>query len=249
MESQQRTAVDIITKEILLMKTFTKNDLKTGDFIILRNGLAGVVVAEKGAIIYQSCGYDEIDCMFNDDLTSLDGDDLFDIVRVYRAPWDGVISFSDFSYEGEIVFESPTADVPPQPTQRPQPPETPKRKLATILAQAFYGNRVITEVCADDDLLNLKNFISGNSSLVLQDGDIDLEFIPLAENVAVVYDKIAEAKKLKRDNLKKYKPFCKIPEKNIIIYSRCVLCRFKSENELESLKSGDIELVKDYFAW
>lgn len=229
------------------MQKFTRNDLKTGDIIVTRDKAVGLVITQKNAIIYPSGDYDVIDWNFNDDLTSMAEDD-YDIVRVYRTMDCDPLGYTNYEEDGDLVFESPTADEPPHPIQRPQPPETPKRKLATILAQAFYGNRVITEVCADDDLLNLKKFISGNS-LVLQDGDIDLEFIPLAENVAVVYDKIAEAKKLKQDNLKKFKPLCKIPEKNIIIYSRCVLCRFKSENELESLKSGDIELVKDYFAW
>ena len=229
------------------MKTFTKNDLKTGDIIVTRDKAVGLVITQKNAIIYPSGDYDVIDWNYNDDLTSMD-EDAYDIVRVYRTTDCDPLGYRNYEEDGDLVFEAPPADEPTHPIQRPQPPETPKRKLATVLAQAFYGNRVITEVCADDDLLNLKKFISGNS-LLLQDGDIDLEFIPLAENVVVVYDKIAEAKKLKRDNLKKFKPLCKIPEKNIIIYSRCVLCRFKSENELESLKSGDIELVKDYFAW
>lgn len=230
------------------MQKFTRNDLKTGDIIVTRDKAVGLVITQKNAIIYPSGDYDVIDWNYNDDLTSMD-EDAYDIVRVYRTTDSDPLGYRNYKEDGDLVFESPTADVPPQPTQCPQRPEKPKRKLATILAQAFYGNRVITEVCADDDLLNLKKFINGNSSLALQDGDIDLEFIPLAENVAVVYDKIAEAKKLKQDNLKKFKPLCKIPEKNIIIYSRCVLYRFKSENELESLKSGDIELVKDYFAW
>ena len=234
------------------MQKFTRNDLKTGDIVVLRDKLVGLVITQENAIIYPSSGYDEIDMNFNDDLTSID-EDAYDIVRVYRSMGYGALGYTNYEEDGDLVFESPTADEQPQPIQRPQPPESPKCKLATVLAQAFYGNRVIMEVCADDDLLDLKKLISGivsgNGSLALQNGGIDLEFIPLAENVAVVYDKIAEAKMLKRDNLKKYKPLCKIPEKNIIIYSRCALCRFKSENKLESLKSDDIELVKDYFAW
>ena len=230
------------------MQKFTRNDLKTGDIVVSRDKSAGLVITQKNAIIYPSGGYDEIDWSFNDDLTSTE-EDAYDIVRVYRTMDCNALGYTNYEEDGDLVFESPTADEPPHPIQRPQPPETPKHKLATVLAQAFYGNRVITEVYADDDLLNLKNFISGNCSLALQNGDIDLEIIPLAENVAVVYDKISEDKKLKRDNLEKYKPLCKIPEKNMVIYSRCVLCRFKSENELESLKSDDIELVKDYFAW
>lgn len=88
------------------MERFGKKDLKTGDFVVLRNGLVGIVIAEKSAIIYQTAGYDDIDCLFNDDLTSSDAEEAFDIVKVYRGPYDSVISFIDYDDDGDLIFEA-----------------------------------------------------------------------------------------------------------------------------------------------
>ena len=50
-----------------MKQTFTKKDLLTGDIIEERNGERGVVILEKGCILYQAGGLDELD-IFTDDL-------------------------------------------------------------------------------------------------------------------------------------------------------------------------------------
>ncbi len=79
-------------------------ELKAGDIIIQRAGYIGLVIEKDGDsyIIYPAGGYDQIDLVYNDDLTDSSDDYNFDIMRVYRAEY-GVISFSDYE-EGDIVF-------------------------------------------------------------------------------------------------------------------------------------------------
>lgn len=60
-------------------------------------------MAEKEVIIYQTGGYDFADPVFDDDLTSTDGETDFDIMQVYRG-YDEVLSFSDYD-EGDLIFE------------------------------------------------------------------------------------------------------------------------------------------------
>ena len=54
-----------------MANTFTKKDLKTGDIVVLRDRELGVVIAEKGVILFQNIGmgilddYSEDLCMTN----------------------------------------------------------------------------------------------------------------------------------------------------------------------------------------
>ena len=73
-----------------MANTFTKDDLRTGDIVVLRDRELGVVIAEKGVILFQNSGMDYLDEYTEDlllDDTSLD-QPVCDIMEVIRG-WFG----------------------------------------------------------------------------------------------------------------------------------------------------------------
>lgn len=125
--------------------------------------------------------------------------------------------------------------------------------LISIIAQAFYGNRVGTEIKKE----NVDRFILGildNSIPIMETVDRTIIPIPNMENLVIVYNKHQEEKKLKdkEEYLKKdgyeLKPLAFIPEKNLEIYSRCIVCRINDEGELGSLEEGDYDKLIKYLA-
>lgn len=128
-----------------------------------------------------------------------------------------------------------------------------KNNNLNIVAQAFYGNRVGTEINRED----VDRFILGytdNSIEATERINRTIVNIPNAENLVIVYNKYAEENELNRkkellDN-KDYvlKPLVVIPEENIELYSRCIVCRINADGELESLQNGDYEKFVNYLA-
>lgn len=125
--------------------------------------------------------------------------------------------------------------------------------LISIIAQAFYGNRVGTEIKKE----NVDRFILGildNSIPISETVDRTIIPIPNMENLVIVYNKHQEGKKLKdkeeyfKNDGYELKPLAFIPEKNLEIYSRCIVCRINDKGELESLKEGDYEKFIKYLA-
>lgn len=125
--------------------------------------------------------------------------------------------------------------------------------LVSIIAQAFYGNRTQTEIKKE----NVDRFILGildNSMPILETVDRTVIPIPNLENLVIVYNKNQEAKKLEdkekyfEDDGYELKPLAFIPEKNLEIYSRCIVCRINEEGELESIEEGDYEKLIKYLA-
>ena len=111
-----------------------------------------------------------------------------------------------------------------------------------VVAQAFYGNRTEAEI----RLENLDRFILGyiDSSISVTE-KIDRTIINIPNtNFVIIYNKYEEEKK--KNN--KTKPLVFIPEKNIKLYSRCVVCRMNENGELESLKNDDYDKVVKYLA-
>lgn len=122
-----------------------------------------------------------------------------------------------------------------------------------IVSQAFYGNRVGTEVKKE----NIDSFILGyqsNDIPVTEPIDRTIINVPNTDNVVIVYNKHEEENELKRkEKLLKnenhiMKPLAVIPEENIEIYSRCIVCRINENGELESLREGDYEKFVKYLA-
>lgn len=122
-----------------------------------------------------------------------------------------------------------------------------------IIAQAFYGNRVATEI----DKENIDSFILG-----YMDGEVPSEksidrtiiHIPNTDGIVIVYNKHEEERnrKLKDRALKEanyvMKPLAVIPEENIELYGRCIACRMNADGELESLKENDFDIIIKYLA-
>lgn len=125
--------------------------------------------------------------------------------------------------------------------------------LISIIAQAFYGNRTGTEIKKE----NVDRFILGildNSIPISETVDRTIIPIPNLENLVIVYNKHQEAQKLKdkveyfKEDGYELKPLAFIPEENLEIYSRCIVCRMNDDGELESLEEGDYEKFIKYLA-
>jgi hypothetical protein len=103
-------------------------------------------------------------------------------------------------------------------------------KLA-ITAQAFYGNRTFT--CIERE--NLSYFLLGIMDKSVynekRDGILDETIIELpVEGCVLVFNKYAEETINNNRN-----PLAHIPELNITLYSRCVLCGMDDDGNLISL--------------
>ena len=127
-----------------------------------------------------------------------------------------------------------------------------KNTLIDIVTQAFYGNRVGTEV----KLENIERFIVGclDDFPIKQPLDKTIIKMPNADNIVIVYNKYKEeerkklAEKLLREENYVLKPLAIIPEYNMKLYSRCIACRMNESGELESLHEGDYDKIIEYFA-
>ena len=125
------------------------------------------------------------------------------------------------------------------------------KKTILIVAQAFYGNRTITEICEDD----IDRFILGylTASLPITEKiDRSIIHIPGSDNIVFVYNKYKEEKRrelrdriLEEDN-HKIKPLAVIPEMDLMLYSRCIACRMNEDGEFESLENEDFIKFMQY---
>ena len=115
-------------------------------------------------------------------------------------------------------------------------------KTIKIMSQAFYGNRVLTEI----DEKNIDRFILGyldNNLEITERIDRTVINIPNTNGVVIIYNKY-ENEESKTDGMK---PLAIIPEENLEIYSRCIACRIDEEGNFENLKPSDIVIVNKYF--
>ena len=120
------------------------------------------------------------------------------------------------------------------------------KKSFEIVAQAFYGNRTITYISEEE----MDRFILGylDASLPLMEGEkLDRTMIPIpgSDNLYLVYNKYQEEERLreKEQFLKekeiKIHSLAIIPERDIVLYSRCIVCRMNEEGEFEDLENED----------
>jgi hypothetical protein len=116
-----------------------------------------------------------------------------------------------------------------------------KNNSIYIVAQAFYGNRTATEINSE----NIDRFILGyldSSIKITEKIDRTIVRVPNTENIVIVYNKYEEEK---HSNMN---PLAIIPENNINIYSRCIVCRMNDNGEFESLESEDYDKFMKYLA-
>lgn len=119
-----------------------------------------------------------------------------------------------------------------------------KNNLIKVVAQAFYGNGVATEINREE----VDKFILGyldNAMPITEKIDRTIIKVPNTDNIVIIYNKYAE-KAL--EDKKRMKPLVVIPEENIELYSRCIVCRMNEDRELEDLQNEDFEKFKKYLA-
>ena len=126
------------------------------------------------------------------------------------------------------------------------------KELITIVSQAFYGNRTRTKIKKD----NMDRFILGylDSNLKIT-GKIDRTIIriPNTNNLVLIYNKYEEKERLGDKEFYKesdyvLKPLATIPEINLEVYSRCIVCRMNNEGEFEILQEEDYDKFMKYLA-
>lgn len=128
-----------------------------------------------------------------------------------------------------------------------------KNNLISIMTQAFYGNRTRTKINKE----NIDRFVLGyidDSITVTESIDRTIINVPNTNNVVIVYNKYQEEDKLqKKEALLKeenyaMKPLVVIPELNIKLYSRCIVCRMDENGEFQSLQEEDFDKFINYLA-
>ena len=129
-----------------------------------------------------------------------------------------------------------------------------QNELIYIISQAFYGNRTGAEIRRE----NIDRFILG-----YQTDDFDMTeainrtviHLPGSDNLVLVYNKYQEEDRLKvkeralREDNYVIKPLAAIPELNLEIYSRCIVCRMNADGVFGSLAEGDFEIWDRYLAY
>lgn len=123
-----------------------------------------------------------------------------------------------------------------------------------IISQAFYGNRTGTRIRRE----NIDRFILGDLTDdfdVTEPVDRTIILLPGSDNLVLVHNKYQEEERLvdKERALRKdnyiLKPVASIPEANLDIYSRCMVCRMNADGVFESLGEGDSEIWGRYLAF
>ena len=123
----------------------------------------------------------------------------------------------------------------------------------TILSQAFYGNRTMTEI----SLENMDRFILGcldSSSKIREPIDRTIVQLPGSDNLVLVYNKFREEKRLREkerlleEENYELKPLAIIPELDLTLYSRCIALRMDKDGNFSSLQNGDGRILVKYLA-
>lgn len=116
--------------------------------------------------------------------------------------------------------------------------------LIDIVVQGFYGNRTGTSIRKEE----FDKFIC--------DKPTDRTVIPIPNigNVVIIYNKYNEAewlekkKKVLEEDGYELRYTAYIPELNLKLYSRCVVCRIDEHGEVASLEDEDYEHIFKYLA-
>lgn len=123
----------------------------------------------------------------------------------------------------------------------------------TIITQAFYGNRTITQIYPE----NMDRFILG---YLTDDFDIpepidrSIVRVPGSDNLVLVYNKYKEEEYRRekdrefREEKYVWKPLAVIPELGFELYSRCIGLRMNKDGSFASLQRGDDIIICKYLA-
>lgn len=115
-----------------------------------------------------------------------------------------------------------------------------------VMIQGFYGNRTITEIKEEDFDYILQGILDKEIIPIKKDRiGRSIIHIPNAEHIVIVYNHYQEEEKKKGTNIK---PVVNIPEGNISLHSRCIICRINDKGKFESLQTKDFDKFIDYLA-
>ena len=120
-------------------------------------------------------------------------------------------------------------------------------EMITVMAQAFYGNRTITEVFADEiDMFLLGWLDSKLYKKYTKPEDIKriVVKIPKNDNLVLVYNQVEEDENVADHILE---TAC-IPEIGLTLHSRCFVCRIDENGNFKSLEDGDIDKFINYLS-
>lgn len=125
--------------------------------------------------------------------------------------------------------------------------------IISIISQAFYGNRTGTEIRRE----NIDRFILGYQTDdfdVTEPVDRTIVHLLGSDTLVLIYNKHREEERLEvkerafREENYILKPLASIPEMNLDIYSRCIVCRMNAEGVFESVCESDYEIWGRYLA-
>ena len=242
-----------------------KNDLRTGDIVVMRyNGELGVILLETNIILFQNNGREDLDD-YDENMIYLYDDDA--IMEVYRNA-----DFREIDDEEDTpIYQSDVNWIRPSKEEREAfraemnaKHEEEMRKFLerleernenhiNIIAQAIYGNRTLMKI----ERNRFDNFILGElNSNMYPDANIEKIIVPSpkCKDIVIVYGKKEEEEELQ--NVSKWyqedgsitKPLAIIPELDLKIYSRCLVCRIDENGIFQSLQEDDAQYFIDYLA-
>lgn len=122
-------------------------------------------------------------------------------------------------------------------------------KNIQVVMQSFYGNRTITEIKAEDFNHMLLGILD-KEVIDINDYQIDRSIIkvPNTENIVIVFNKHQEEeyRQYRENDSEQHIPTVYIPEENIKLYSRCIVCRMNDDGCFESLQDEDFDKFMKY---
>ena len=245
-----------------------KNELMNGDIVVLSSGSVAVVIGEgnDAYLLFQYGGFEFLDEYYDEDLYNEMDEDM--VMQVFRS--NGSFGLEGVDQEVPIWERDESWECPAEQEREEQHRVAVERHEAEfkaslermaearkdmvfIVAQGFYGNRTGTEIHKED----IDGFILGyQSSELPEDRPIDRTIIhlPGSDNLVLVYNKYQEAEWMEkkerafRESNYIIKPLATIPEMNLEIYSRCIVCRMTADGAFESLDDSDYEIWDRYLA-
>lgn len=292
-----------------MRETFKKQNLKTGDIVVLNNGDLGVVILETNTILYQYSGCIDLESVTDDLRIESDGEEQLDIAEVYRG--DGYsggyspLGFLDYE-DGDPVYvradeeetdpnmdeaEMPSAGEMKKPWEMPEPirkqketpaagemPDAPGGKSSGeenpedsrnsdekaeqktrkepdlgVIVQAYHGNRTFIKIYPYEIEAIIHGY-KGKDPESLSSEFRTIVRIPNTENLVIIYDRNREEywRQNAKEALEKgnyvVTPLAEIPELDLVLYSRCIVCRMNEEGGFESLQQEDLVKFKKYLA-
>lgn len=238
-----------------------KNELMNGDIVVLHSGMLAVVICKdcEKYLLFQTSGFEFLDDYYDDDLIYEDGEDA--VMQVYRGDWAVGFEAVDEEtpiYEREKNWVRPTEEIIAaaklqREAQAAQQGSETKNECISIIAQGFYGNRTGTEIRPDE----IDRFILGyqcGSIPITKPVDRTIVHLSDAEGLVLIYNKFEEEarRKLKEEALRRdnyiMKPLAAIPEMDLEVYSRCIVCRMTVEGKFESVRNEDLEIWGRYLS-